>query len=254
MSSTLTRATERDRQAQVVGLRQSQGHLRLLALTSIVAAMVIGLSYAGRTRAAGTTTWSPESAANLNTVTDVAALDRALEPAFPSADDRRFAATHLLAHVLSLRKEGGRLANVGAIMGATVSLEAVERGPSTEYQTRLQRAVERAETRHAARPVRLPLLTADDLAAVKPRLIVRTPRAFRQQTLWWAALYFVVIWTVALVWRLRGGSGDYAFLGLAHLLTAIGFAVVLSRSDPLRDIALFVRYTQGVVAGCVCGP
>jgi cell division protein FtsW (lipid II flippase) len=250
VSTTLTRATERDRQAQVVGLRQSQGHLRLLALTSIVAAMVIGLSYAGRTRAAGTTPWSPESVANLNTVTDVAALDRALEPAFPSADDRRFAATHLLAHVLSLRKEGGRLANVGAIMGATVSLEAVERGPSTEYQTRLQRAVERAETRHAARPVRLPLLTADDLAAVKPRLIVRTPRAFRQQTLWWAALYFVVIWTAALVWRLRGGSRDYAFLGLAHLLTALGFAVVLSRSDPLRDIALFVRYTQGVVAGC----
>ena len=252
MSTTFTPAVERDRQLRVQrSAAQPQGHLHLLALTSVVAAMVIALSYAGRTRAADTGPWSAESAINLNTVNDAGALERPLEPAFPSADDRRFAATQLLAYVLSLRADGGRVANVGAVMGASVATEAIARGPSPEYQERLQRALERAESRKATPPVRISLFTADDLSAIKSRLIVRTPSAFRQQTVWWAGVYFAAIWIVALVWRIRGGTGDYSLLGIAHLLTAIGFAVVLSRSDPLRDTALFVRYTQGVLVGCV---
>jgi cell division protein FtsW (lipid II flippase) len=247
----LTRAVDRDRQIHAERLRRPQGHLVLLAVTSVVAAMAIGLSYAGRTRAAGTAAWSPESAVNLNAVTEAAALDRALEKAFPSADDRRFVAGNLLAYALSLRKDGGRVANVGAVMAATVPAETIEHGPSPEYQTRLQRAIERAEARHAARPTRVPLLTSDDLASIKPGVVVRTPPAFRRQVLLWAGLYFAMFWTVALVWWLRGRSGDHELLGIAHLLTAIGFAVVLSRSDPLRDTVLFVRYTQGVIAGGV---
>jgi cell division protein FtsW (lipid II flippase) len=252
VSTTFTPAVERDRQQRLQrATAQPQGHLHLLALTSVVAAMVIGLSYAGRTRAADTGAWSAESAVNLNTVTDAGMLERALEPVFPSADDRRFAATQLLAYVLSLRKDGGRVANVGAIMGATVATETIARGPSPGYQDRLQRALERAESKHAARPAHIALFTADDLAAIKPRLIVRAPGAFRLQMLWWAGIYFAAIWLVALAWRIRGAAGDYSLLGIAHLLTAIGFAVVLSRSDPLRDVALFVRYTQGVLVGCV---
>jgi cell division protein FtsI/penicillin-binding protein 2/cell division protein FtsW (lipid II flippase) len=60
----------------------------------------------------------------------------------------------------------------------------------------------------------------------------------------------VSIWAVALVWWLRG-RGDFALLGAAHLLTALGFALVLSRADPLRDTMLFVRYAQGVLVGCL---
>jgi len=251
MSTTLTRAADRDRQVHIERPRRPQGHLLLLGMTSIVAALAIGLSYAGRTQAAGTTTWSPESAANLNTVTEAATLDRVLEKAFPSADDRRFAATNVLAYVLSLRKDGSQVPNVGAIMSATIPVVAIEHGPSPEYQARLQRAVEHADAKHAARPTRVSLLSPDDLAAIKPGLVVRTPAAFRHQVLWWAGIYFVVIWMVALLWWVRGGAGDYVFLGLAHLLTAIGFAIVVSRSDPLRDTMLFVRYTQGVIAGCV---
>ena len=109
MSTTLTRAADRDRQVHLERPRRPLGHLLLLGMTSIVAALAIGLSYAGRTQAAGTTAWSPESAANLNTVTEAVALDRALEKAFPSADDRRFAATNLLGYVLSLRKDGSQV-------------------------------------------------------------------------------------------------------------------------------------------------
>ena len=41
------------------------------------------------------------------------------------------------------------------------------------------------------------------------------------------------------MWEWRGTPGDYTLLGAAHLLTAIGFAMLVSRSDPLRDTALF---------------
>jgi cell division protein FtsI/penicillin-binding protein 2/cell division protein FtsW (lipid II flippase) len=217
-------------------------------LASVVAVMAIALSYAGRTRASATAA-STKAVADLNVVTDARELERALEPAFSSLSDRRFAATHLLGFVLALRKDTGEIANVGSVMRATVSAEAIERGPSVEYQARLRRAAERAESQHSARPVRLPLLTADDLAAVKAGLSVRSSRVFRNQTLQWGAIYLLSIWGVALVWWLRG-RGDFALLGAAHLLTAIGFALVLSRSDPLRDTMLFVRYAQGVLIGC----
>jgi hypothetical protein len=38
-------------------------------------------------------------------------------------------------------------------------------------------------------------------------------------------------------------------LAAAHLLTAVGFAVLVSRVDPLRDNLLFVRYAEGVLVG-----
>ena len=43
--------------------------------------------------------------------------------------------------------------------------------------------------------------------------------------------------------------GDTLLLSAAHLLTAIGFAVLLSRPDPLRDGLLFVRFAETVAVG-----
>ena len=43
--------------------------------------------------------------------------------------------------------------------------------------------------------------------------------------------------------------GDYQLLAAAHLLTALGFAALLSRQDPLRDTMLFVRHAQLTAAG-----
>jgi cell division protein FtsW (lipid II flippase) len=43
--------------------------------------------------------------------------------------------------------------------------------------------------------------------------------------------------------------GDLLLLAAAHLLTAVGFAALLSRTDPVRDTLLFVRYVQGVIGG-----
>jgi hypothetical protein len=246
MSVTFTAAAQRDRQESTRRSAEPSTHQLLLAATSIVAMLAIGLAYAGRVRVSAVP--AGVTVTNLNAVIDARALEPALATAFPAAADRRFVSTQLAAYLASIRQRGGSVPNVGALMGATVTPDAIQRSASTEYQSRLQRAIERAESRGAARPVRIALLTADDLSVIKPALIVRTREAFRRMTVRWSAFYFAAIWTVALMWFLA--RGDFALLGAAHLLTAVGFAVVLSRSDALRDTALFVRYVQGVLVGC----
>jgi cell division protein FtsI/penicillin-binding protein 2/cell division protein FtsW (lipid II flippase) len=250
VSVTVTRAADRDRHADVGYTRPRGGDQLLLALTTLVAVLAIGLSYAGRVRTGSLPGSSRNSVVNLNAVTDARALEPALERVLTSPDDRTFAASHLLAYLQSTRKGGGTVRNVGAVLGATVPAPIAQRGPA-EYQQRYQRAAERAAARNAATPAQLPLLTSDDLVLLKPAWIVRTTSEFRRLVLRWAVVYLIAIWVVVLVWWARGSRGDYALLAATHLLTAIGFALVLSRSDPLRDTVLFVRYTEGVVVGCL---
>ena len=96
-----------------------------------------------------------------------------------------------------------------------------------------------------------PVLTSNQLAQVKPSVVVRTEASFAWLTVTWTAIYMASIWAVPLFWWVRGFRGDYLPLAATHLLTALGFAVLLSRQDPLRDTVLFVRYTQGVSIGLV---
>ncbi len=65
----------------------------------------------------------------------------------------------------------------------------------------------------------------------------------------WLALYLAAFHGVSFLWRRRGIPGDRVLLLIAHLLTAVGFAVMVSRPDPLRDVLLFERYALGIVLG-----
>src|SRR4029078_456840 len=83
----------------------------------------------------------------------------------------------------------------------------------------------------------------------KPALVVRSSETFFRLARFWSVLYLGSFWVIVLLWRVRGIRGDILLLSAAHLLTAIGFAALLSRPDPLRDSVLFVRYAQTVIAG-----
>jgi cell division protein FtsW (lipid II flippase) len=89
------------------------------------------------------------------------------------------------------------------------------------------------------------------LAKLKPLLVVRTPRQFRLEFLRWALLYFAGFYLVALAWRLTRFHGDRAFLPALHLLTGMGFALMLSLRDPLRDSLEFHKFALGVFLGCL---
>jgi cell division protein FtsW (lipid II flippase) len=94
----------------------------------------------------------------------------------------------------------------------------------------------------------MPPLTASDLVAVKPFFVMRTRDAFRSRLLWFGGS---TSWDFVLIAGLAATRDERRsmLLAAAHLLTAVGFAVLVSRVDPLRDNLLFVRYAEGVLVG-----
>jgi cell division protein FtsW (lipid II flippase) len=252
MALTYTSAAERDTvrtrtRARVFGVSDL-----LMWATSCVALFAISLAYAGRLRVfeASETQHHDVGIVNLNTVSDPAEIEPALATILADAADRRFAARELLRFVGTDRNAGRAQSNVGAITRATVRVDGIEREQRLEVLAqRAKTARETARTNGDNRPVTMPLFTASDLASVKPFFVVRTRDAFRSLVLWSGAVYCLGFQLIALVWRLRGTRGDRVLLAAAHLLTAVGFAVLLSRVDPLRDNLLFVRYAEGILVG-----
>jgi cell division protein FtsW (lipid II flippase) len=244
VSVTYTTAADRDRRRHqnAAWLEWSEP---LLAATSLVAALAIALACLGRLRVADAAErGTAATVVNLNTARDPAALEPALAAVFSSPADRRFAADELFR---SLGTDGDNrqvLPNVGAISRLTVAADAIERSKGLEvYAERLK--VERARRSG----VSVPLFTVADLAKLKPFLTVRTREEFQRQVWVFAALYLAGFHLVALLWSRRRVRGDRILLAAVHLLTGIGFAVLLSRPDPLRDSLLFVRYSETIALG-----
>ncbi|MFI5076686.1 MAG: FtsW/RodA/SpoVE family cell cycle protein, partial [Vicinamibacteria bacterium] len=224
MGVTYTAAIERDyRRTTVVARRFDASHALFLA-TSVVCLLAIAMAHMGRVR---TIPGSETSGAPILLVPGQRA--EALEPAFAglftSSQDRR-AAARAVARFLDARLESRQpLHNVAALLAVRVPVKSVK----------------------SSTPV--PLLTAEDLAAVKPRVAVRTAGEFEATVLWWLAAYFAGFYALLMLWHVAGLEGDRVLLAAAHLLTALGFALLLSRADPLRDTMLIGRYTLGVLVG-----
>ena len=252
MTVTYTSAADRDtlrtrRSAPMFGLSDLA-----MAATSCIALFAIALAYTGRLRTfeAAETLHADIRPVNLNSVQSAAEIEPALGVIFPGSTDRRFAARELFRFIDSDRTAGREQSHVGGIMRATVQVNEVEREPQLDILARrAQAARDTARTIGASQSATMPLFTSSDLVAVKPFFVVRTREALRSRLLWFGGLYLLGFQLIALVWRLRRMRGDRVLLAAAHLLTAIGFAVLLSRADPLRDTLLFVRYAEGVLIG-----
>jgi len=220
---TYVSAIDRDTRRTTEVARHVDLRHGLLVITSTVALLAIALTYAGTiSRTSRSVRLQPEPRASqpvdITTLQDATRLETVLEPMFPTVGERRRAAAQLYQFIRTRLDAGERLANVGALRRATIDGKTA-------------------------------VLTSDQLTAVKPSIVVRTENAFRTQILIWGAVYLASVWAVALIWWIRRTRGDYVLLSAAHLLTALGFAVLLSRQDPLRDTLLFVRYAQGAAIG-----
>jgi cell division protein FtsW (lipid II flippase)/cell division protein FtsI/penicillin-binding protein 2 len=230
--------------------RVGLGDLVLLA-TSCVVALAIGLAYVGRFAAIGRA-----ERARTDAPRDLSAIERAdlLEPglaaAFSNPADRQFAAREWLRFLTAQRAGGRALPNVGAAARATVSSDSIARNPRLDvFARRLATARDGGAAAGTASVAALPLFTAAELATIKPAFVVRTRAQFRNQVLLWSFLYLVGFHVVAATWRRRAVDGDRLLLAAAHLITGLGFAILLSRPDPLRDVPLFIRYSEGVLVG-----
>jgi len=182
-----------------------------MVATSLVAMLAIALAYAGRMTAVQLAGHATAPPpVNLNTVADEKALEAAMEPIVANAGDRRMAAERLFQFVDDERQKARPLPNVGAIA---------------------------------------PLFSPADFAKLKPLFSVRTADEFRRQVVLFACLYLVAFQAATVLWRLRHMRTDPVLFAVAHLVTAIGFAVLVSRGDPLRDSLTFVRFAEGTATG-----
>jgi cell division protein FtsW (lipid II flippase) len=149
--------------------------------------------------------------------------------------ERSFVADHIRERV-----SAGTLDNVGEIGRIRVPGREIDSRRMPDLAARIQ-----ASGRDSAS-----LLSAAQLRQLKPRLVVRTPAQFRSATLLGAALLFGGFLLAHLVLRFRRFRGDPLLLPLLLLLSGLGFALMMSLRDPLRDLPLHLRFAQGVLAGC----
>lgn len=185
------------------------------------------------------------------------------------ADDQEFAARELARAA----RRGNDLPNVGALGQLRLTQQdlAGHRGLDTfpkrlaqaravreERETRrregmnwLARAWEKLRPAPPERAVSIPLLTGGQLAQLKPQFAVRTVAQFRGAFLLWAGLFLAAFFALHFFWRVRGFGGDNTILPAVMLLSGIGFMLMVSMRDPIRDTLTFVDFAQGVVAGCI---
>lgn len=253
MNVTYTPLAARGLSKAATRIRHLEVEHVLLAATSVLAVLAIGLAYNGRLHTVTTSAGHQTAPVNIDAATSANDLEPALVPLLPHPPDRHFAAQHLFAFLQSVHDSGRAISNVGLIAAATVQADDIRRTPLlVHYRDLLQQADERAATSTRAPPAVIPLFDPVDIATIKPQVVVRTPEAFARATWIWGAAVIVIFWLVALLWRIRSCRGDYVLLAAAHILTAIGFATLLARPDPLRDTMLVARYAEGVIIGVAC--
>jgi cell division protein FtsW (lipid II flippase) len=215
VSVTYVSASDRAVQRTIQHARRINEEHVLLAATTLVAVIAIGLAYGGRAQLmAAQAEHRGRAPVNLNTIDGTEPLERVFERVFANVADQQRAAQAALTFIQAARERGDDVPNVGALLGADI-----------------------------------PGFTAPDLARVKPLLVVRTPEMFARRTALWSGVYLLAFWALAAFWWVRGFRGDGVLLSAAHVLTAVGFAILLTRPDPLRDTMLVVRYSQSVALG-----
>src|SRR6185437_10475509 len=117
------------------------------------------------------------------------------------------------------------------------------------FRERLAQERERAKSSGREAPASVSLLTSAQLSSIKPSFVVRDFASVRRSLAIWTVLYLAAFHIVSIVWRARKLRGDRVLLIAAHVLTALGLAAMISRPDPVRDMLLFPRYVEGVLAG-----
>lgn len=161
-----------------------------------------------------------------------------------SPAERQYIAGKIFLHA---RDSGNGMSHVGEIGQIRVPVREVL---STRGLTNLQA---RAKQVQANRPGAdsVSLLTAAEVARLKPMFVVRDQARFRNQLVLWSILFFLSFGAVHLFWTMGAATGPQFLLPSVLLLSGIGMALMVTLRDPLRDTLAFVNFAEGVVAGCL---
>lgn len=176
---------------------------------------------------------------NINAVTSANDLANALF-FFSDSEERAYAAEHLYQFLLKNRP----LANAGAL--SRIRLYKADTINDSRARSIWDQAMAAQPNRKTA-PNSIALFP---VAKVKPFIVVRTPQEFMRTYITWGIAYIVAFWVVHILWRLRRFRGDPTILPAIHLLSGIGFILMVSLRDPLRDTLEFHKFAWGNILGC----
>ena len=180
---------------------------------------------------------------------DLSTLDRREQllpylQSISSRAERQYIAAQMFLH---LRAGSGEITHVGEIGQIHVPIREVL---STRGLTTLQARAKQIHSSHPGADSML-LLTASDVARMKPLFVVRDIARFRNQIVLWSALFFCAFGAVHLFWTVRRTQGTQYLLPSVLLLSGVGMTLMVTLRDPLRDTLAFVNFAQGVAAGCL---
>jgi cell division protein FtsW (lipid II flippase) len=250
MGVTISRAAERKSRAsspfRLAGLPSpfspgDPGALRhrealLLALSGTVVALAMVLTWLSVSRPL------PEIEARLarGEIVNLSAVPTASELGpllyfLPSAQERAF-----VAERIHQRLAAAPAGNVGELGRLRVAADEVDARRLPGMAARLA-----ASGRDS-----VALLSPAELRQLKPQLVVRTAAQYRLSFLLGAALLLGGFAAAHLALRFRRFAGDQLLLPLLLLFCGLGFVLMASLRDPLRDLPLHARFAQGTLAGC----
>jgi cell division protein FtsW (lipid II flippase)/cell division protein FtsI/penicillin-binding protein 2 len=137
--------------------------------------------------------------------------------------------------------ERPRLEHVGGLAAITI--------PAAEVRAdrRLVQLRERLARRPDAQEVAV--LSASDVAALKPQLAVRTVREFRVRAAAAVLTLLAAFWLAHLVRRWRRKDDDPVLLPAVMILCGVGMMAMLGLRDPIRDTMAAGTFAGGVAAG-----
>jgi cell division protein FtsW (lipid II flippase) len=194
---------------------------------------------------------------NLATLRRAADLEPALAPLFDVDGERRFVAQTLVERLQP--RGAARLDDVGDLLAIRLPVDEMARRAdlptlSARAAALATAAAARDTAARSARPraapqARMSLLTTAQLRDLRESLVVRTPGAFRVALAWNALLFFVAFGAMHVLAHGRGARGDRLLLPAALLLSGLGFLMLVSLRDPVRDSLQFTSFAQGALLG-----
>jgi cell division protein FtsW (lipid II flippase) len=233
------RAEKRDRLTS--GRHEGRGVERvLLIVTSIV--IVSALALTARARLSRVSDVQPVPL-NLSTVDRREQLLPYLQT-IASAAERQYTASKIFLH---LPTNGEAMSHVGEIGQIRVPIREVL---STRGLSELHARARLTLSSHPEATT-IPLLTAGDVARLKPLWAVRDAGGFTRQLVLWSAAFFCCFFGVHVYWSLRATEGPQYLLPAVQLLSGIGMTLMVTLRDPLRDTLTFVNFAEGAAAGCI---
>lgn len=213
--------------------------IELLGLVACTAVVVFGilLTYWGRTARTADEGANPASLLLLTSLPSPDALEPLLTM-FEEPVERRAVAQALHARATAAEP---RLDHVGGLAGVTIPAPVVRGNAGfVELGSRLARRPTLAA---------VPVLSATDLAVIKPFVAVRRGTDARRAALAAATWLVAAFWAAHLFRRWRRVDDEPLLLPLLLMLCGLGLMSMLALRDPLRDTMIFSGFVTGAVGG-----